>query len=131
MAQVYAAEGSTEKSVPILFDKQDMKIVNNETAEIIRIFNDGFCHLSSLLNPPDLYPPSLAPIIDSLKGLIYPAINNGAYKAGFMLSMEAYKTTFHSYFDALSFLNEKLRDSRFLTGNQVTEAEQHLFSTLV
>mmetsp|Transcript_42059 Transcript_42059/g.75839 ORF Transcript_42059/g.75839 Transcript_42059/m.75839 type:complete len:664 (-) Transcript_42059:297-2288(-) len=131
VAQVYAAEGSTEKSVPILFDKQDMKIVNNESAEIIRIFNDGFRHLSSLPNPPDLYPPSLAPVIDSLNDLIYPAINNGAYKAGFTSSEEAYKTAFHRYFDALSFLNERLRDSRFLTGNQVTEADLRLFPTLV
>ncbi len=133
---IYRAEGSDEQSVPILYDKQANRIVNNESAEILRMMNAGAGALGSTMSDndrPDLYPDNadLRAGIDGLNGLIYTAINNGAYKAGFSADQRVYATAFDAYFDALDRLEHRLSDGRpFLTGHTFTEADLRLFPTL-
>lgn len=133
---IYRAEGSDEQSVPILYDKTSGRIVNNESAEILRILNANAAALGSALpegERPDLYPedPALRDDIDDLNHLIYTAINNGAYKAGFSSDQAIYAAAFEAYFEALNKLEDQLSDGRpFLTGSSFTEADLRLFPTL-
>lgn len=133
---VYRAEGSGEQSLPILYDKQAGRIVNNESAEILRMMIASAGALGSTLSDedrPDLYPDSadLRAEIDSLNALIYTAINNGAYKAGFSADQAVYAAAFAAYFEALDHLERRLSDGRpFLTGQTFTEADLRLFPTL-
>ena len=129
---IYRAEGSDEQSVPILYDKQARRIVNNESAEIIRMLDR---HATGLGGKPDirLYPEStdLRSEIDALNELIYVTINNGAYKAGFSSDQAVYAAAYEAYFDTLKRLEALLSDGRdFLTGDQFTEADLRLFPTL-
>lgn len=135
--EIYGQEHSGEQSVPILYDKTSKRIVNNESAEIIRMLNECAGGLGSTLpvdQRPNLYPDDrhLRNEIDSLNTLIYVAINNGAYKAGFSSNQEVYAAAFSAYFDALAKLEARLAsDGRpFLTGTQFTEADLRLFPTL-
>ena len=134
--EIYEAEGATEGSVPVLFDKRTGRIVNNESAEIIRMLNEHAAALGSVFgddNRPDLYPddPKLRAEIDALNDLIYVTINNGAYKAGFSSDQAVYAAAFDAYFDSLSQLDARLADGRrFLTGAAFTEADLRLFPTL-
>jgi len=128
---LYAEAGSEEKSVPLLYDKRAGRIVSNESAEIVRMLNAHAGALGGAAGRPDLYPDDLADEIDALNGLIYPAINNGAYKAGFSSDQAVYAAAFEAYFDALATLNTRLSDGRaFLTGDRFTEADLRLFPTL-
>lgn len=138
--QIYEAEGSSEKSVPVLYDKTSRRIVANESAEIIRMLNQQAGPLGSVFpdaKRPDLYPAGdsaadLREEIDLLNEQIYTNINNGAYKAGFSSSQQVYATAFEHYFDTLEALEARLAsDGRpFLTGNRFTEADLRLFPTL-
>jgi putative glutathione S-transferase len=116
-------------TVPVLWDKQQNTIVSNESAEIIRMFNSAFDHLTG--NTDDYYPEALRAEIDELNTLIYPTINNGVYKAGFATSQLAYEGAFTSLFQTLDRLEERLSSKRYLTGDQLTEADWRLFTTLV
>ncbi|WP_417588632.1 glutathione S-transferase C-terminal domain-containing protein [Pararhodobacter oceanensis] len=133
---IYAAEGAEERSVPILYDKKTQRIVNNESAEIIRMLDAQAGALGSTLpehQRPRLYPddPALQAEIDTLNAQIYTAINNGAYKAGFSSDQSTYDAAFDLYFQTLNELDQRLSDGRdFLTGAQVTEADLRLFPTL-
>lgn len=133
---IYRAEGSEEQSVPILYDKRQHRIVNNESAEILRMLNAAAGALGSTLSDadrPDLYPaPSdQSAEIDALNDAIYTAINNGAYKAGFSSDQAVYEKAFAAYFDMLDQLENRLSDGRpFLTGATFTEADLRLFPTL-
>lgn len=137
--QIYEAEGSDEKSLPILYDKRSKRIVSNESAEIIRMLNEQAEALGSTLSGeerPELYPSGekhtgLRAEIDELNAFIYDTINNGAYKAGFSSSQDAYAKAFENYFKALGTLEGRLADGRpFLTGERFTEADLRLFPTL-
>ncbi len=133
--ELYAAEGADESSVPILYDKKSNRIVNNESAEIIRILNRHATDLGSSLEDDhrlDLYPADLRDEIDALNNSIYTNINNGAYKAGFSSSQSVYAKAFEDYFGMLQELDARLsRDQRqFLTGDKFTEADLRLFPTL-
>ena len=133
--EIYQAENSDEQSVPILYDKLNRRIVSNESAEILRMLNKNADALGSRLDQsarPDLYPDALAREIDRLNDLIYVAINNGAYKAGFSSDQSVYKKAFRTYFDTLQILDERLgADGRpYLCGDQITEADLRLFPTL-
>lgn len=135
--QIYAAEGSDEGSVPVLYDKKNHRIVSNESAEIIRMFNDEAAALGSSMkndDRPNLYPEDsvLRDEIDSLNSTIYTHINNGAYKAGFSSDQAVYAAAFESYFNTLSNLEARLaEDNRpYLTGDTFTEADLRLFPTL-
>jgi len=128
--EIYKMVGSKEKSVPILFDKKTNTIVNNESAEIIRMFATGFQEFHRK-GSPNLYPEEMAEEIDSLNAWIYPMINNGAYKAGFNKKQEVYEKAFDTYFEAFDRLEGILNSRRFLTGDNPTEADVRLFPTVV
>ncbi|QXH58565.1 glutathione S-transferase family protein [Pseudomonas maumuensis] len=116
-------------TVPVLWDKQEKRIVNNESAEIIRIFNSAFNELTG--NTLDLYPKPLRATIDALNERIYPAVNNGVYRAGFATSQEAYEAAFDDVFNELDHLEALLGRQRYLAGEYLTEADVRLFTTLV
>ena len=126
---IYRAEGSEEKSVPVLYDKIAGRIVTNESAEIVRMLG---AHAQALGgNDLDLYPQGLRNEIDVLNEAIYVTINNGAYKAGFSSDQAVYAAAYQAYFDMLSQLEDRLSDGReFLTGDGFTEADLRLFPTL-
>lgn len=134
--QIYGAEASEERSLPILYDKRSRRIVSNESAEILRMLNAHAGPLGSAVaggTRPDLYPDDRAirAEIDALNELTYVTINNGAYKAGFSSDQEVYANAYAAYFDTLSKLEARLADGRpFLTGGQFTEADLRLFPTL-
>lgn len=131
--QIYAAEGSDEGSVPILYDKKTKWIVNNESADIIRMLNDqAEAPGSTFANRPDLYPQNsaLRHEIDTLNSEIYTDINNGAYKAGFSSDQAVYAAAFTTYFAMLTKLEARLSDGRpSLTGTTFTEADLRPFPT--
>ncbi|MFQ5660875.1 MAG: glutathione S-transferase family protein [Gammaproteobacteria bacterium] len=130
--QIYTmadANYSGRVTVPTLWDKQKQTIVSNESSEIIRMFNSAFNHLG--VPDTDFYPPELRAEIDELNAFIYPNINNGVYRAGFATTQEAYEEAFWDLFNALDTLEERLASRRYLTGDQITEADWRLFPTLV
>ena len=116
-------------TVPVLWDKQRDTIVNNESSEIIRMFNTAFDDLGAV--PGDYYPEALRKEIDALNDFIYPNVNNGVYRAGFATTQEAYEEAVQELFAALDKLDERLASSRYLTGENITEADWRLFTTLV
>ena len=116
-------------TVPVLWDKATGTIVNNESAEIIRMLNrefDAFADRSR-----DFYPADLAEEIDRVNAFVYDRVNNGVYKAGFATEQGKYEQAFDSLFDALDELEERLVAQRYLVGNRLTEADWRLFTTLV
>ena len=116
-------------TVPVLFDKRSMRIVNNESADILRMFNSGFGGLAD--DSLDLYPADLRAEIDALGEWMYPRLNNGVYRAGFATTQIAYDEAFADVFAALDELEPKLRKGPLLFGGRVTEADIRLFVTLV
>lgn len=116
-------------TVPVLWDKKTEQIVNNESADIIRMLNTAFDGIGA--NALDFYPSELQPNIDALNAWIYPSINNGVYRAGFATSQEAYSEAVIELFNALDKAENILSKSRYLTGNTITEADWRLFTTLV
>ena len=120
---------SGKVTVPVLFDKKEKKIVNNESSEIIRIFNGAFDDLGAL--PGDYYPTPLRGEIDEINERIYHTLNNGVYKCGFATTQEAYEEAYKPLFETLDFLEEELGQADYLVGNQLTEADIRLFTTLV
>lgn len=132
--EIYQREGSDEQSVPILYDKIAGRIVNNDSAEIIRMLDAHANQLGSTLpGRPQLVPsdPTQTVRVDDLNEQIYVTINNGAYKAGFSSDQAVYAQAFDAYFETLKDLNELLSDGRpYLTGDSFTEADLRLFPTL-
>ncbi len=117
-------------TVPVLWDKERRTIVNNESAEILRMFNSGFGALAR--DDHDFYPEDLRPAIDALNAEIYPALNNGVYRAGFATTQVAYDEAFWDVFGMLDRLEERLGGGGpFLLGERFTEADIRLFVTLV
>ncbi len=116
-------------TVPVLWDKKTETIVNNESAEIIRILNSAFDGLTG--NDRDYYPDDLRDAIDTVNERVYRDINNGVYRAGFATTQEAYETAYRELFAALDWAEGILADNRYLTGNRLTEADWRLFTTLV
>ena len=119
-------------TVPVLWDKQQQTIVNNESSEIIRMFNSAFNHL---LEPDyaavDYYPIPLQQAIDAINQPIYEKVNNGVYRCGFAKSSIAYERAFDDLFTMLNELEKRLSKQRYLVGEQLTEADWRLFTTLV
>ena len=116
-------------TVPVLWDKNQGKIVSNESAEIIRMLNSAFDGLTG--NTDDYYPEALCEEIDAVNARVYDAVNNGVYKSGFATTQEAYEKGVYPLFDALDWLEERLSTQRYLMGDTLTEADWRLFTTLV
>jgi putative glutathione S-transferase len=117
-------------TVPVLWDKARGTIVNNESADILRMLNSGFGDLAR--SDIDLYPADLAPQIDALNARVYPRLNNGVYRAGFATTQGAYDEAFGEVFGMLEDLEARLAaGGPFLTGDRLTEADVRLFVTLV
>lgn len=117
-------------TVPVLWDKKTKTIVNNESADIVRMFNTGFGDLAN--NDIDLYPEPLRGEIDALNEHIYPSLNNGVYRAGFATTQIAYDEAFRDVFRTLDELEARLSaKGPFLFGEQFTETDIRLFVTLV
>lgn len=116
-------------TVPVLWDQERQTIVSNESADIIRMFNSAFNHLTG--NDLDFYPAALREEIDALNEEIYNNVNNGVYRAGFATTQAAYEEAFGDVFRTLDKLEARLSTQRYLIGNQITEADWRLFTTLV
>lgn len=116
-------------TVPILWDKQQQTIVSNESSEIIRMFNMAFDGITD--NTDDYWPKAMRDEIEQVNARIYSDINNGVYKSGFATTQQAYDTAVHPLFDTLDWLEDRLAQNRYLMGNQVTEADWRLFTTLI
>jgi putative glutathione S-transferase len=130
--QVYLADdpkASGRATTPVLWDKAQGRIVNNESAEIMRMFNDAFDGVGARRR--SYYPQALRSEIDDLNERIYDAVNNGVYRAGFATSQEAYEEAAVGVFTMLDELEQRLSRSRYLFGDQPVETDWRLFTTLI
>jgi glutathionyl-hydroquinone reductase len=116
-------------SVPVLWDKKRRTIVNNESAEIIRMLNAAFDALTQIKT--DYYPAALRTEIDRINDLVYAKVNNGVYRAGFATTQAAYEEAARAVFAALDQLEDMLSRRRYLAGREITEADWRLFTTLI
>lgn len=121
---------SGRATVPVLWDKQTGTIVNNESADIVRMLNSAFAGIVD--QGPDLYPDDLATEIEALNAYLYTDLNNGVYQAGFASSQPAYEEAYDKVFATLDELESRLADGRrYLFGDRLTETDVRLFVTLV
>ena len=132
MYQVYTKakpDITSRVTVPVLWDTKHKTIVNNESADLIRIFNSAFNDLTG--DQQDFYPLELRIKIDEINEFVYHNINNGVYKAGFATTQQAYEEAVYKLFSALDVIESLLVQQRYLVGNQITEADWRLFTTLI
>jgi putative glutathione S-transferase len=116
-------------TVPVLWDRVRHTIVSNESAEILRMFNSAFDGVGAA--PADYCPAHQRAKIEAINDRIYRDVNNGVYRAGFAITQEAYDEAVASLFKTLDWLEAKLSRSRYLLGDQLSEADIRLFTTLV
>jgi len=116
-------------TTPVLWDKSRRTIVNNESAEIVRMFNSAFDAVGARAG--DYYPADLRGEIDALNERIYGAVNDGVYKAGFATTQKAYEEAVGPLFEALDWLDDRLARRRYLCGDRLTEADIRLLPTLL
>jgi glutathionyl-hydroquinone reductase len=134
MHQVYIAADakySGRVTVPVLWDKRQKTIVSNESPEIIRMFNSAFDALRGVEAKLDFYPKALRAEIDAVNARVYATINNGVYRAGFATAQAPYDEAVRELFESLDWLEARLARQRYVAGNQITEADWRLFTTLV
>jgi putative glutathione S-transferase len=132
LAEVYLSADprfSGRVSVPVLWDKKRRTIVNNESAEIIRMLNSAFDAYTEART--DYYPAELRAEIDRINDIVYPNVNDGVYRTGFATTQAAYEEAATALFATLDRLEERLSRQRYLLGRQITEADWRLFTTLV
>lgn len=132
LAEVYAATDANfdgRVTVPVLWDKENSVIVNNESSEIIRMLNSEFDAWGD--DTVDLYPTDLRSQIDAVNERVYGEINNGVYRCGFATTQETYDAAFDGLFRALDWVEGLLADQHYLVGDRATEADWRLFPTLV
>lgn len=132
MHQIYTRNNknySGRVTVPVLWDKQQQCIVSNESSEIIRMLNSAFDDITD--NRLNFYPNDLQREIDDINEFVYRNINNGVYKSGFATTQEAYEDAHHALFNALDKIEDILTNKRYLIGEQLTEADWRLFTTLI
>jgi putative glutathione S-transferase len=130
--QVYTAaqsDYSGRVTVPVLWDKETGTIVNNESAEIIRFLDREFDSVGS--GGPKFCPPDIESEIDAINAFVYDNVNNGVYKCGFATTQKAYEEAVLALFSALDQLELRLSGNRYLLGDQLTEADWRLFTTLI
>ena len=119
-------------TVPLLWDKKQQTIVNNESSEIIRMLNSAFNAFAGTdVADIDYYPEALRKEIDEINEPIYNNVNNGVYRAGFAKTQEAYNKAYDRLFSTMDELEDRLSKQRYLVGGQITEADWRLFTTLV
>jgi putative glutathione S-transferase len=123
------ANYSGRVTVPVLWDKHKQTIVSNESSEIIRMFNSAFDDIGAAAG--DYYPAALRTEIDAINDQIYQAVNNGVYRAGFATTQQAYEEAVEQLFGCLNELDELLKHQDYLVGNQLSEADWRLFTTLI
>jgi putative glutathione S-transferase len=116
-------------SVPVLWDRETGRIVNNDSADVVRMLNSAWDEWGDA--SVDLYPEPLRAEIDAINAWVYEDLNNGVYKAGFARSQEAYDEAFRGVFAALERLERHLRERVYLTGDRITEADWRLLPTLL
>jgi putative glutathione S-transferase len=116
-------------SVPVLWDKKQRTIVNNESSEIIRMLNSAFEAFTNVHT--DYYPAELRGEINRINDIVYPTVNNGVYRAGFATSQDAYEEAARGIFATFDQLEERLSRQRYVVGKEITEADWRLFTTLV
>jgi glutathionyl-hydroquinone reductase len=116
-------------TVPVLWDKHRNTIVNNESAEIIRMLNSAFDEWGG--HEVNFLPAHLRVRVDEINAYVYDNVNNGVYKSGFATTQNAYETAFDALFAALDRIETQLAGQRYLAGNELTEADWRLFTTLV
>lgn len=132
MHQVYTSADSDYSgrvTVPVLWDKYKNTIVSNESSEIIRMLNSEFDGIGAL--PGDYYPEDLRDEINTVNERIYHTLNNGVYKSGFATSQVAYEEAVLPLFETLDWLEQRLNQQRYLIGDDITEADWRLFTTLI
>jgi putative glutathione S-transferase len=130
--QVYTAakpDYTGRVTVPVLWDLEAGTIVNNESSEILRMFDAELDALTA--DGPRWYPGALRDEIDEINDLVYHRVNNGVYKAGFATSQEAYDEAVQALFETLDELEARLASRRYLVGSQLTEADWRLWTTIV
>ncbi len=128
LSEVYRATDPAYEmrvTVPVLWDRARGQIVNNESADLLRMLN-GWSRQG-----PDLYPTAYRDEIDSVNDRVYRTVNNGVYRAGFASRQDAYEEAFAELFASLDWLEQRLGDHRYLVGPHLTEADIRLFVTLV
>ena len=129
--EVYVASdphATGKVTVPVLWDKATGRIVSNESAEIIRMFNAAFDSLTG--NRADFWPRDLRPAIEEVNARVYSGVNNGVYRAGFAQNQQAYDEAAEEVFATLDWLEARLAESRYLMGDVPTEADWRLATTL-
>ena len=136
MHEIYTkaqADYSGIVTVPVLWDKKEETIVNNESSEIIRILNSAFNHLieDKEARELDFYPEDKQTEIDKVNDRVYENINNGVYRTGFSTTQKTYEKAYNRLFNALDEMEEILSQQRYLTGDKITEADWRLFVTLI
>jgi putative glutathione S-transferase len=130
--QVYAAADpryTGKVTVPTLWDRERRTIVNNESSEIIRMFNCAFSEHTDV--DYDFYPEALRGEIDRINEIVYSHFNNGVYRSGFARSQEAYEEAARKVFVCLDTMEQLLSERRYLAGEQITEADWRAFPTLL
>jgi putative glutathione S-transferase len=132
LRELYELAGAptTKYSVPVLWDKKEKTMVNNESADILRIFNCNFNEFASNKEL-DLYPEHLRAQIDEINDLVSTNVNVGVYKCGYAKQQSVYETNVKNLFGALDKLEEILSKGRYLCGDQFTEADIKLWTTLL
>jgi glutathionyl-hydroquinone reductase len=120
---------SGRASVPVLWDKKKRVVVNNESSEIIRMLNAAFAAFTDVRT--DYYPLRLRPEIDRINEVVYRTVNNGVYRAGFATTQSAYEEAAREVFATLDQLEQRLSRQRYLAGDDLTEADWRLFTTLI
>lgn len=132
MHQLYtraASDYSGRVTVPVLWDRERETIVNNESAEILRMFNSAFDEVGAL--PGDFTPASMLEEIDAINARVLHGVNNGVYRAGFATTQEAYDEAVVEVFAMLDELDARLAERRYLLGARITEADWRLLTTLL
>lgn len=130
--EVYLAADSNYSgrvTVPVLWDKQTETIVNNESSEIIRMLNSAFDEIGA--KPGNYSPEEWLEEIDKMNELVYDNVNNGVYKAGFATEQSVYEEEVSRLFETLDKLELHLEDRTYLVGDQLTEADIRLWTTLI
>src|SRR4030095_146870 len=130
--QVYRAADSNytgKVTVPTLWDRELRTIVNNESSEIMRMFNGAFT--TSTDESYDFYPVALQPEIDAINDFVYEHLNNGVYRAGFARTQQAYEDAVKKVFHGLETLETRLGGQRYLAGERISEADWRAFPTLL